>query len=202
MRLFILFGTLASIVCGSAAAQTCETMVIRDATGQVISNSLMCVDGSGAWVDPTTRSLSGQAIPRSLESSVEPFQFAPASPLPAAKPVPPAPVIAVQPQPTYVPAPQFASPALTYDEQPAAVYTEPVPQTGQWEPTSGVERRKQLYAKLGLVCSARRATFCGAGNVCTGRCEGQQGWCDGKTGVAHASLESIERANCRKKKRR
>jgi len=208
MRLFFMTSALAVMVCSATAAQTCETMNVRDVSGQIVSTSQMCVDANGAWVDPASVGVADAVT----------LQPAPAyTPYPAPQPVYSAPLLAqsladqsmplqvvtVEAAPVYQPVAGPARAAAAFVPQPMPLSAGSVERTVKpsWQPTSGSEKREKLYAQLGLVCRATKAVFCGPGNACTGLCEGQSGWCDGKTGEAHNSLASIERANCRKKRR-
>lgn len=181
MRLVILaaaFGLLGitGLDITGAQAQSCETLNLRDASGTVVSTNRVCVDEHGKWADP---------------ASVE-------APLPQA-------TVALTPQITVIPVPQPA-PVVIEQSAPSlpetAVTEAPQAVATGWQPTSTASKRQQLYARLGLVCKARRASFCSAEMPCAGRCEGKNGWCDGRTGEIYASLEAAERANCRRKKTR
>lgn len=242
MRLILLAGSLAFLVCSAASAQTCEVMTIKNAADQIVSNNVMCVDESGAWVDPATAHLTPDVTqyPRAevevssnllAESppvqllapqpvTVQPMpvqpilvQPVPVPPLPTqtvgyipqpvAKPLPLAPVVYSDPivePPTLLSTPQPVLSRAQVLPAVTALQASPLPTPQGWQPTSGKAKRTALYAKLGLVCKARKAKFCGD-VACTGLCEGKRGWCDGKTGEVHASLEAIERLYCRKKRK-
>ena len=224
MRLILAAGSLAFFVCGAAFAQTCEVMTIKNSAGQIVSNSMMCVDETGAWIDPATANLTPEPLqypraerenPSNILAKPLPVQVLAPEPVvvipqPLEKPLPPLiysepiaepPLLLSTPQPALSAIQPVPSPATVLDTPPlATVQATPVPTAQGWQPTSGTAKRTALYAKLGLVCKARKAKFCGD-VPCTGLCEGKRGWCDGKTGEVHASLEAIERLYCRKKRK-
>lgn len=170
MRTLFIVSIVTAFLHTQASAQTCETLDVRDSNGTVVSSSQICVDESGAWSKP-------QAV---YGDTTQPSTH----------------VV------TTIGAP---SPAVVQTEvypiQTAPVTVQPAPsvKSSQWQPTSGSAKRQSLYAKLGLVCVARKAMFCGT-TACSGRCEGKRGWCDGKTGETYRSLEAMERAYCKPKR--
>jgi len=200
-----------------ASALNCEILSIRNASGDVTATKRVCVDANGAWVDPATVDQTSEPEPNVLwPTESEVTTFSPPPPLE----IQPTPQIEGWSQPVFS-APQPVAPApapiieyaaepapLDSPEQSLAISTpfaaRPpalLDKSDAWQPTSGVEKRQQLYAKLGLACVARDARFCTNGS-CSGLCSGKHGWCDGKTGELYASLEAIERVYCRKLKRR
>jgi hypothetical protein len=170
MRTLFIVGIVTALLYTQASAQTCETLDVRDSNGTVISTSQICVDESGAW-----------SKPQSGQHSV------------------------TQPSTHIVNTISTGSPTVIQTQvyplatAPAVVDRAPSVKSSQWQPTSGSAKRQSLYAKLGLVCVARKAMFCGT-TPCSGRCEGKQGWCDGKTGETYRSLEAMERAYCKPKR--
>jgi hypothetical protein len=176
MRQLFLAGLFALFVQTPASSQNCEVIDIRDSNGVVISTSQICVDANGAW-----SSTAPEAAPQAETVAVQPTYglTTVGAVLPMAVETE---VYALDP----VPAPRAAAPQSI--------------KSSQWQPTSGAAKRQELYAKLGLVCVARKAMFCGA-TPCAGRCQGKQGWCDGKTGETYRSLEAMERAYCKPRRR-
>lgn len=222
MRMLFAAMALAFLVQTPTNAQNCESLTVRDAAGQVIATKQICVDANGAWVDPAA--VQFDVAPAEVEpvlqtlSPLEPAEIvtleAPAVPeavtAPAEQVWQERPVEVIQQLPAISSTPVIAeTPVAAPIEvlEPAISTIQPVTpkaapsQSNGWQPTSGAAKRQQLYAKLGLVCVAEDAKFC-TKDSCSGLCTGQQGWCDGKTGEVHASLEAIERIYCRKKKRR
>ena len=152
----------------------------------------------------TAQSLPAEPLPiQPLPLDPLPEQTVEFIPQPYEKPLPAEPVIYSDPviePPVLLSTPQPVLSTVEPTPVLSTVQAAPLPTPQGWQPTSGKAKRTALYAKLGLVCKARKAKFCGD-VACTGLCEGKRGWCDGKTGEVHASLEAIERLYCRKKRK-
>lgn len=93
----------------SASAQTCETMVVKNKAGQVISDTEMCVGADGVWSPAPAYTAAPievipEPIPIAAPAPVAPLipQFEPVAPAqivtpdPAVKPAPLAPVEAIE----------------------------------------------------------------------------------------------------------
>ncbi len=216
MRLLFAAMTLACLAFTPSHAQNCESLSIRNAAGDVTATKRVCVDANGAWVDPATVSSSSEAAFQTFVPP-EPIGVITEAPLlPAGNEIVPQaevwqqPVLQVDQLERVVPLetspPLPVAPLLPAEPSLGTIEVRSTPPASvrnpsAWQPTSGARKRQQLYAKLGLVCVARDAKFCTNGD-CSGLCSGKHGWCDGKTGELHASLEAIERIYCKKKKRR
>lgn len=233
MRSILVAGFAVLCGSGSVSAQECERMTLKNDSGQIISETLMCMGNDGVWAnDPAPQWPEAKA-----DSAPEPAVLAPAiTPLPeppvpeprvvepiateavelhktllapVSTPLPPAllqpETVEIPREPTVIETAVSLGPAASgsTDIAPLAAestvpFTAPVETPVPLEiPAGAASQRQETYAKLGLVCVAEQAVFCSGD--CTGKCQGKQGWCDGRSGKIYPSLEAIERRHCRPK---
>ena len=122
------------VLAGSAIGQPCERMTVKNASGQIVSDSLMCMGDDGVWVNapPAETHAQGTQEPVKLEPAIAP----PPEPDTVAAPLPSEPVEAAT-APVSVPA---AAPETepfvteTVEATPAPIPLEPVAVVSPLEP--------------------------------------------------------------------